>query len=589
MHAARRIYLHVLAFAGLMVVLVASANLVEQALDLAYLGSSAVLSAAVSRSAASFSLAGLIVGVPVWLVHWIAASRVAARSREERDSLPRRLYVAAVFAIAAVVALFALRSLLQVLLTLPGARDGGADAASAFGAVARLVVFGVACVASIRPGIRAGLRRRDHAFDVALYVVAGFSLGFLAAGAFGAVAECARDLLSLTGAASPGVLGGDPASAWAVWGRIAAWALAGGAVWSVVWSYDLARNRRDLAEEPAIGSRTLRVLYLYLVVFLWAAPSTLGGAAALIYELLRRAMGYAPAGDLWGFMPGVLPWAIVGAAAWAHHWSVVRQQRPPAAHDSRAPAPVTGAIPWPRRPAVALLMAGGLAAAAPGLVSLLWLALDLWLNAVPHLSDQGWWRDRLSGGLAATLVGGATWIGAWAIMQRAAAVDPARERPAIERRLASGAIVIVAALSALGLITALLWLGFRALLGDQVGPDALSRALKDLSGAVVALAVGAYYAVILRADAETRPAAQRRLRLLTVVAPDAESRLARLRAQDGLDVDVLGRLQGGRAVETLDPGSLDAALESLRADEASDLALLVLRRDDATVYPIRPA
>lgn len=588
MDAARRIYLHALAFAGLMVVLVASANLVEQALDLTFLGSSAVLASAASRSSASFSLAGLIVGLPVWLAHWVAASRLAGRSPEERDAPVRRLYLAAIFATAAIVALFALRSLLQMLLTLPGVYGGEAKAALAFRSFARLAVFGAAGAASIRPGVRAGLRPRDQAFDVALYVVAGVALGFLATGAFRAVTEAARELLSLGGAAGATVLGGA-ASAWLVWGGIAAWAVAGGSAWGAAWSYDLARNRRDLAEEPSAGSRPLRVLYLYLVIFVWAAPSTLGAGAVLVYELLRRAMGYAPTGGLWAFAPGVLPWVLVGAVAWGHHWGVVRRQRPPSAPASEASSPPARGIPWPRRPAVALFMVGGLAAAVPGLVSLLWLALDLWLNQAQPLSGPEWWRDRLSGGIAAALVGGVLWIGAWAVMQRAAAADPARERAAIERRVALGAIVIVAALSALGLVTALLWLGFRALLGDQIGPDAPSRALKDLSGAAVALAVGAYYAVIMRADAAAQPPTHHRLRVLAVAAPEAEGLLARLRAQDGLEVRVLGRLEDGQAAQYTDAGSLDGALATLRADGDGRAALLVMSAGRATIFPIRVA
>src|SRR5438094_803233 len=121
MAAARRVYLYVMAFAGLMVSLYAVAGMLAVLVAQPVLQSSALLGASDLRSRTSLYLAELVVGLPIWLGHWLVAERFARRSPEERDAPERRLFLAAVFGVTAVVALFALRGLLRAALTLPGA------------------------------------------------------------------------------------------------------------------------------------------------------------------------------------------------------------------------------------------------------------------------------------------------------------------------------------------------------------------------------------------------------------------------------------------------------------------------------------
>jgi hypothetical protein len=134
--------------------------------------------------------------------------------------------------------------------------------------------------------------------------------------------------------------------------------------------------------------------------------------------------------------------------------------------------------------------------AVPGALALLWLGLDALLNH--GLQGPDWWRERLSGGLA-VVVGGAAWLGAWAVLQRAASASPLVERTAKARRLLLGTIVLVNALPAVGFAIALLWLLLRALLGEPPS-DALNSALKYLCSAAILLALAITHAVLLRAD-----------------------------------------------------------------------------------------
>ena len=257
MAAARRVYLYVMAFAGLMVSLYAVAGMVAVLVAQPVLQSSALLGASDLRSRTSLYLAELVVGLPIWLGHWLVAERFARRSPEERDAPERRLFLAAVLGVTAVVALFALRGLLRAVLTLPGATTAQPLVLAAITAGARLLVFGAACFgyARLRAATIAPERdRREHdaAYDLAIYALAGFALAFLLIGVGQAVRQLLLDLLQL---GRPRVLVGAAGAPWTVWGPIAAWVLAGGAVWAPVWQYDLARGGKTVAKPfpPAPG------------------------------------------------------------------------------------------------------------------------------------------------------------------------------------------------------------------------------------------------------------------------------------------------------------------------------------------------
>jgi hypothetical protein len=327
----------------------------------------------------------------------------------------------------------------------------------------------------------------------------------------------------------------------------------------------------------------LRVLYLY-VVLLVAVPLALGSGTNGLYELLRRLFGYhAPEGDT-RFLRDVLPLLLVGAAVWAYHWLVVRRQ---AALKTATAPQAAGGIPWPRRPAVALLTLLGLAMAVPALISLLWLGLDFVFNTDASLSGPDWWRDRVSIGLAGGVVGAIAWLGAWSVLQRAAATAPAEERHALERRLLLGAITLGSALAALGFTVALLWLILRTLLGDPLDASTVSRAFQDLSTAVLLAGVAAYHGVILRADLRLGAVRPRRVRVVALVAPGAEEALRDLRQHSGLRIDVVGYLAPDQADGHGDVAALQSLLADLRTREQgpSDSALLILGPEGGSLYP----
>src|SRR5919202_5971798 len=231
----RRIVTYTMAFAGLQAVLYAAAGLLAIGVATATLRSSTLIGAADMRGRVSFYLAALIVGLPIWLGFWRAAQRRTMRDPDERADHERRLFLAAVFASTSVVALFALHTLLRVVLTLPGAADLRPDLQPSpldgITAGARLLAYGAAWLAYARLGWRERRPRDDdQTHDLAVYVLAGSALSFFAIG----VAQAVRQLVAdLAGSAQPALLAAPQAhgAVWTIWGGIAAWIIAGGLTW----------------------------------------------------------------------------------------------------------------------------------------------------------------------------------------------------------------------------------------------------------------------------------------------------------------------------------------------------------------------
>jgi len=572
---AGQVVLYVVAFAGLLAVLYAASGLLTILLALALPHGATLIAAADIRGRASFSLAALIVGLPLWLGIWTIMRRRRRPAPAARAAGARRLFLAAAWATAAVVALFAARTLLQGILTLPGPPAARPAPLDGIAAATRLLVYGAAfaCYARLYRRER-DPRGVDGAHDLAVYVVAGFGLGFFAMGLYGAMRELTSDLQRI---GHPALLAGQ-ASPWIVWGSIVAPLVAGGVVWVAVWRYDLWRG----------GQRALRVVYLY-VVLTASVIAALGAGTDGLYEFLRRLFGYHPGEGDWTFLPDVLPPLILGGVSWAYHWVMVRRQARLVTVDGARgmDTPAAGAIVWPRRPALALLAALGLAMAAPAVISLLWVGLDAIVKIGGAFAGADWWRDRLSLGMAAAVVGFGAWLVPWAVLQRAAAVAPARERAAQERRLLLGAVTVLSALTAIGFAIALLWLILRSILGERLDVSATGDALKDGSAALVLVALALSHGLVLRRDLRVAVPMAARLRIIALLAPGAEDTLARLR-ETGLQIDVggyLSPLEPGPTPTVRDAAGLrDDLVAAATAGARGESALLILGPDGGVLY-----
>jgi hypothetical protein len=566
-----RLLLYILAFAGLMTVLVAVSGLLALGVGLILqnvtdLGT--LISTADAKTKVASNFAALIVGASVWLACWQATDRRVMRAPAERDALERRLFLAATFAGTSIVALFALQATLHALLTLPGSVDRTASARDAVTSGAQFLVYGVAWLLYARLGWRErGPRATDLLHDLAVYALAGFALIFLSIG----LGDAVHHLVMAVQGTPENVSPADSTSVtWSTWGGIASWSLAGGLVWTAIWGYDVRRN----------GVRALRVVYLYLVLAV-AAPTAAITAGDTLFEVLRRAFGYEGGPNNWGFLADSLPPLLVAGAIWAYHWIIVRRQA--ALLDGSAA--MSKGISWPRRLAIAVLSFGGLAATVTGSVAIVWVGIDAILTTHAHGAD--WWRDSLSAGLAVALVGSATWLPAWILLQRAAAASPERERAAWERRGLLAAVVLVGSLAVIGFGAATLYQILRGIL-QTTDATTLSDGLKYGSTATIAAAVAAYHFSVLRRERHQRTpvpsSTEHAVRVQVLIAPGGEESLAELRQGSGRCMQVVGYLAADVAEPAADLATLQGRLATLGSG-GLDGALLLLGAHGGVLYP----
>lgn len=557
---AERVFIYALSFAGLLATLYAISGLLANVIVTITQQSNALAGSSSVRDRTSYYLASIVVGLPIWLGLWRLAERRADRSPQERQSPERRLYLAGIFATASIVALFGLQGALSTVLTLPDTADRALAIRDGIFSGARLLVWGTAWLVYARIGwSERSPRDQDEAHDLAVYALSGTALAFLVIGLYGAVHEILADLTATTASTS----------LWSTWGSIAAWILSGGPVWGAIWRYDLARGRL----------RSLRIIYLYVVLAL-AVAAVLGGGVDTLYEIVRRIFGYQVTNN-WSFLQDSLPPLLIGAGVWAYHWSVMRRQATFAGETDLAP----GAIPWPRHPGFATLDLVGLGMFASAFTSLLWLAIDALFRTGVALSSGDWWRDRLSIGLAAGLIGALVWLSSWSILQRATRADPRREAAQGIRLRLLGLILIVSTLVALGFTVALLWTVIRAALDGTFDTGTASRALKDLSAALIALALAGYHGAILRRERGLQPVQKKTLRTLALVAPGGEALLDALSQGSGRAIELIGQIAPGGVELPADGAATLAALDTLEHQEGTDGVLLILRPDGIALQP----
>lgn len=559
--------MYIMAFAGLLTTLYAVSGLLSVLLGVPVAGDALAGAEGDIRTRVSLYIAALVVGLPIWLGLWRPAQRAAAASPADRGAPERRLYLGAVFAVTAVVSLFALKGLLDYLFTLPAPRDLAPAAHEAVSFAVRLAVFGAAWLLHARLGWR---ERRpeaaDNSHDLAIYIVTGFGLGMLALAAAAAVGRIISELQS-----SPALYEGAPDSGWDFWGGVAAAALAGGAVWTAARLYDERRG----------GKRDLRVAYLYLVLVASVAL-TLSGANELLSNLLRRAFGAAST-DGWRFLEGTVPILVVGGALWLYHWQNVRAQ----ARYDRAGRQTPGAILWPRRPGILALHAVGLAMSAAGLIMLLrtFVEYTFALQEGTYGLPADWYPRVMAGHIATLLIGLVIWLPTLLRLQGASAAAPTEERTAQERRQIVGVIVVVSALAGIAFTVALLWQLLQAVLGAGFTEQRIGEMLQSLASLAVAAAAFAYYGLLLRGDMRLDTARRRKVHVTALVADGTEELVAQLRESTGQRIEVVGRLSSpnGAAMDL-------AALEQWLTEpdvylHGQERALLILQQNGGNLYP----
>jgi hypothetical protein len=520
----RRIYAYLLALAGLSMFAVASANLGQLLIDV-LLRSALTATPDYVRETASFNIAAALVGLPVWLAHWLWLERLVGRSSLERASTLRRLYLYVVLAVWVLELAHSTHSLILDVVSSPG------DVRRLGDAVRELPFVVVSCLVWLMHW-RVAARDRSLVGEQGgsatlrrwyVYGIAFVGLVTLLVGASGLVEYVWRLATQAVDIASDAALAGPTATT-----------LVGLGLWLMHWRVLPARRVGPDAVVREDGVAVLRSAYLFLALSI-GVVGTLFGASQLLYYAVARLLGVSQPDGVGGNIlqaaaePASI--ALVYGVAWAYQRAAVRHQA--AAFEE---APRQAGVRRLYTYLVALISLGTLAA---GVTGLLWTFGDLVFNTSAAQTGDGW-REKVALFATLAVVGLPVWLLHWR-------ARPAREAEAevhsLARRLYLYLALIGAMLSLVGSAAAALYRILNMLLGGSSGADVVTDLTHAFAVAVVAAVVATYHWRILRADAPapevvaTIAPAEATVQIRAKSAAALEQALAALRST-GVDVAV---------------------------------------------------
>jgi hypothetical protein len=471
----RRLYLYAAAFIGLQMLAAGARDLLRTLIG-QLLAPNSLGSADQTVLQLSGSAALLLIGLPLWGIHWWFVQRSVARPEEQRSSL-RRLYLYLVLLVGVLFVLFGLRDLLDALL---GGEALSLVEGQVSGALASLVVHGplwfyhwrVASQDRLeveRAGASATLRR--------WYMILVQAIS-LAVAVFGAI-DVLNRLLQL---ATTTAIGGDLGV-----GAAVASLIAGLAIWLPhhIWARQLVRRATPLQADESRSS--LRQVYSALLVAV-TAVAALGGLATIVYAILLAGLGGASWSAVFADHTQALAVVLVTAPLWVYY----RRQMIEEARSSDLPAHSETA----QRMFSYLMAAVGLGALYFGLGGLLSTLLRMAL--APDVLGIGW-RDSLSFYLALSLVALPVYGLTIQALERRVRGVPAEER-ALSRRIYLYAALLFGIVATVIAAVVLVRLLLGALLGTAE-PDFLAEAGRWVGYTLVGGVIAAAHVMLLRRGA----------------------------------------------------------------------------------------
>ncbi len=494
MGVARRLYLYAVSSFSLLVLAAGLYNLVAlvfgeaaDALGSSFLGGAG----AVGREQISLAIALVIVGAPLFAIHWSLVGRGwrgdDASGREDRHSSIRAFHMAIVATVALVFAAFAAYQVLEKAFgTIFGVDDAYGPRIS--DSLATLVVaIPIWAYHHWRRGLDL---RHDRITEAPAWLTRSHRYAWAFAGLMLLVFGASQVLQTLAsqfvdrqdfgtdGDAWLGSLAGS--LSWVIVGSIAFW----------LHAMDARRTIRDAAiigeDDRASAVRAAYFGAVILVCLGFVAVSV----ASAITELGRFAVGAGDArgpGDLLELAVGPMLVAIPFAIAGWLHWGAQRREAA-----QRSPAALAGA----ERLGLHLTALAGITFLAVGSAQLLGRLFEFALGGT---TVDGFFRYELAWFVAQVVVGAALWIPAWTVILRRRAMDPAVERRAAASRaylyLVVGAAVIAAVPSAAFILYRLI----DRILGGT-GSALSSELAIPVAVLIVASVIAAYHGRLVVAD-----------------------------------------------------------------------------------------
>jgi hypothetical protein len=441
------------------------------------------------KSSIALQTAVIIVGLPIFLVHWLWAQRLAAGSAEERMAALRRIYLVGVM--AAFVAPFAASafSLLHAIFRqLLGVETPSYVYYPVKSLASNAVYYGVSLlVLALFWFYQRHVLRQDMAGQpggetavqaliqrISIYAFAAAGLIMTVAGAL----PLLRWLLFQ--------FGDVPARYWmsntflaAEWTRL----LVGVALWLVHWLW----AQRLFAAGPVWERRSaLRKLYLYAAIFV-GTVATVASASAIFAGILSRLFNASLGGDV----RETLSVLLVAGLVWAYHAVVLQsdarqsEERPQQAAIRRLYRYLVAGVGL-----VALLVGVG------GIISILFFTLD----GEPFIGGV---RQALAWFISAIVAGLLVWLLPWRQIQEGAAAEGAlgqAERQSLVRKIYLYVFIFVATMTVLGTAVYIVSQLVELLIGSRTSAHLLRDLGMALAYSLMAVGIWLYHGRMLRSD-----------------------------------------------------------------------------------------
>ncbi len=484
MQTARRLYLYAVAYVSLVTVLWGAIGLLRSIFAGQEIGGS------VSRLAGALSL--ILVGVPVFTLHWWLAQRSGQQNPEERSSGLRAVFLYGVMLTTLIPIIqnflaLASRSLSTVLGGLPGQALFGWDQSLSDNLVAIIVnglmafyFFSVlrADWKAIPQGDAYVEVQRLFRYLLMLYGLAMIVFGFQQAFQFilegwQTVGTGARSMLA----------------------NGLALLLVGMPLWILSW-----RQIQSSLVEKGEADSLLRLTLLSLLIFV-SAVVVLISVGMIIYELLRYLLGRtASLADFVGLISGPLSVAISFGTVWAYFRRFYSQPMQINVASSPAASQGDDRLKGLRRFFYYLLALLGLGATFIGLLLLFSFLIDLTLGE--SVIWGGVLIDNLAASLSTLMIGIPLWLIAWRTVTKEAGLEGEIGDHARQSVVRKGYLYLVLFTGVIGVMFStgvLLFQVISALLGDPVD-NMLVQAVEQLEMMLLFVVLLAYHWRVLRHD-----------------------------------------------------------------------------------------
>jgi hypothetical protein len=509
MTTAKRLYVYFVAAVGLVLLFNGASIMLRLLVDQGGSGTSAAFMRPgydTNKEALSLAISFVVVGLPMWLIHWGYAERMVRRDgpegAAERRSIVRSVYLGLVLVASLASATTSLADLLRESICNPlgaGLPWSTVDLAGSFAG---------AVIGTTSWAYHAWVRARDvRTGPLIRGAAAWFSRLYLYGAIYAGLVAVLSATVSLMGTVTDAVAGyaqtfagydytsmnvPAPTAAWWVRPVVSSLVAAaiGGALLAGHWMYAGRLRGGDSEQSAAERISRTRQTYFMAVVLTCASYAALTVAQSLGAVLGSIAGAQSSAGlePLWrtGVVP-IMP-ALLFTVVWLwHRGRAIRE----ASDDAAAPSP--------RRVADYLVSFLGLVYFAVAAVQLVGLLLDRVMGSTRLFASLDNWRWQASQAIALAAVFASIWLWSWLACQRRLRVQGLTETRSSARRaylfLVAGATIVPGAASVAFILYRFVRIGV-GLEAGSLGSD-LSFPLATM---LVTAPLLAYHALAIRRD-----------------------------------------------------------------------------------------